>query len=107
MGVFVSQVKKLLKRREIRTVSILGDVQRRTLHACSTVSIAFTEVQGRSFTEGILPLYYWRAREHLPLSDYCYLSPALFDCLGIKQAITLGTRKPAYSKAPLPLASVN
>lgn len=56
VGVFVSQVKKLLKRREIRPRSILGDAQRHTLHACSTVCIAFTEAQGRRFREGVFCL---------------------------------------------------
>lgn len=56
VGVFISQVKKLLKRRDIRTRSILGDAQRHTLHACLTVFIAFIGVQGRSFTEGVFCL---------------------------------------------------
>lgn len=55
-GVFISQVKKLLKRSEIRTRSISGDAQRHILHACPTAFIAFIEVQERSFTEGVFCL---------------------------------------------------
>lgn len=54
--VFVSQVKKLLKRREIRTRSILGAAQKHTLYACPTVFTAFNEVQERSLTEGVFCL---------------------------------------------------
>lgn len=36
------------------------------------------------------------------LSDYCYLSPALFDGPGIKQAVTSGPGKSAFPPAPAP-----
>lgn len=107
VGVFVSQVKKLLKRREIHTRSILGDAQRRTLHACPTVFIAFIEVQERSFTEGAfcLPIT-------VVLGSACRFHTIVTCPLICLTVWELNKPSPwgrgnLHIQVPLPLASVN
>lgn len=77
LGMFGSQVKKLLKRRESRTRSISGDAQRYTRHACPL---------------SVLPLLKYR-REGL---QKVYSASLLLACSGALAAFRLLLPAPCF-----------